>query len=142
MVNVQRRRRLVLIVDDDAASIDLARLLLEREGYRVLSAQDGDGAVAIIDAEGPDAILINAQMRHGTGLPLIGTLLLAQEPIPIIAAAGGSLRTQREVLGVARTLGAAAIVAMPFDGKALIAAMRQVLPEGRQLRVPSYLGAA
>jgi len=142
MVNLQRRRRLVLIVDDDATSIDMEKFLLEREGYRVLSARDADGAVAVIDAEGPDVILINALMRHGAGLPLIGTLLLAQEPIPIVAAAGGSLRMQREVLGIARSLGAAAVLPMPFERKALLTALNQVLPEGSRERAAAYLGAA
>jgi two-component system sensor histidine kinase/response regulator len=52
----------VLVVDDNDANRSLARHTLEDEGYRVLEASAGEEALAIVEREGPDCILLDVRM--------------------------------------------------------------------------------
>ena len=52
----------VLVVDDNEANRLLARHTLEDEGYRVLEASGGEEALAIVEREGPDCILLDVRM--------------------------------------------------------------------------------
>ncbi len=52
----------VLVVDDNDANRSLARHTLEDEGYRVLEASAGEEAIAIVEREGPDCILLDVRM--------------------------------------------------------------------------------
>jgi CheY-like chemotaxis protein len=52
-------RRRVLVVEDDADSREMLRMLLEMEGHDVQEAEDGPGALAAVAAMGPDVALID-----------------------------------------------------------------------------------
>jgi signal transduction histidine kinase len=52
----------VLVVDDNDANRSLARHTLEDEGYRVLEASAGEEAIAIVEREAPDCILLDVRM--------------------------------------------------------------------------------
>ncbi len=52
----------VLVVDDNEANRSLARHTLEDEGYRVLEARGGEEALAIVEREAPDCILLDVRM--------------------------------------------------------------------------------
>ncbi len=52
----------VLVVDDNDANRSLARHTLEDEGYRVLEASAGEEALAIVEREAPDCILLDVRM--------------------------------------------------------------------------------
>jgi DNA-binding NtrC family response regulator len=61
----------VLLIDDDADLLDAYRLLLTREGWQVLTAQDADAALLLM-GDGPlDAIVIDVQMAGRDGLALV-----------------------------------------------------------------------
>ena len=50
-------RHRILIVEDEAALVTLLRYNLEREGFDVSEARDGDEALVVIDENPPDLIL-------------------------------------------------------------------------------------
>lgn len=54
--------RLILAVDDEESSLKLIRLLLERVGYRVLTAPSGEEGLVLAKAEQPDVILLDVIM--------------------------------------------------------------------------------
>ena len=54
----------VLIVDDDPDFVDVTRAILEARDYRVRSACDGDEAMACLEEESPDAIILDVMMRN------------------------------------------------------------------------------
>jgi two-component system sensor histidine kinase/response regulator len=58
----ERLHATVLVVDDNAANRSLARHTLEDEGYRVLEASAGEEALAIVEREVPDCILLDVRM--------------------------------------------------------------------------------
>jgi CheY-like chemotaxis protein len=53
---------LVLVVDDETNLCNVLRRILEREGYRVLTAKDGETALQIIKHKEPDVILLDLMM--------------------------------------------------------------------------------
>jgi two-component system, cell cycle response regulator DivK len=61
---------LVLIVDDNAANLKLARVLLEREGYVVRTATDAENALQILTTFTPRIILMDIQLPGMDGLEL------------------------------------------------------------------------
>jgi CheY-like chemotaxis protein len=77
---------LILVVDDEIHILHVLGLKLERAGYRVLTAEDGEEALTLARRERPDAILSDYQMPFMTGLDLAMALSgdEATAPIPVI----------------------------------------------------------
>jgi len=67
-------KRTILIVDDEAHVIRVLRLMLEREGYRVISANDGNEALAKLAEGRPDAMISDIQMAGMNGRDLCCTV--------------------------------------------------------------------
>jgi len=53
---------LVLVVDDEPHLCNVLRRILEREGYQVLTAPDGEAALRLIKQKAPDVILLDLMM--------------------------------------------------------------------------------
>jgi CheY-like chemotaxis protein len=56
----------ILVVDDDPDFVEVTRIVLEKAGYRVVSASNGDEALAQVNAEKPDLMLLDVMMRTVT----------------------------------------------------------------------------
>jgi CheY-like chemotaxis protein len=54
----------ILIVDDDPDFVEVTRIVLESNGYDVLSASDGDEAIEKMKKETPDLVLLDIMMAH------------------------------------------------------------------------------
>lgn len=55
-------RQKVLIVDDELDTLTATRLVLEAEGYNVVTAEDGPKAIEMVGSENPDIILLDLMM--------------------------------------------------------------------------------
>ncbi len=58
----------VLVVDDDPVIVDLLRVNFEMEGYKVISAGDGEEGLALARQEHPDVIVLDVMMPRLDGL--------------------------------------------------------------------------
>ena len=60
----------ILVVDDEEDTVELARMVLEYEGYRVFSASNGEEAIHFLDTstEKPDLVLLDVLMPKVNGL--------------------------------------------------------------------------
>jgi len=76
----------VLLVDDDPNILRPLQLLVEREGYRVLTAQNGEAAQAVAVIESPGLIVTDWMMPHVDGIELCRRLKsdIATANIPVI----------------------------------------------------------
>ena len=54
----------ILIIDDDIDLVEILRLTLESEGFRVVDAQSGERGIAVARAEKPDLILLDVMMSQ------------------------------------------------------------------------------
>lgn len=118
----------ILIAEDDPDQRELVQELLAENGYTVLEAEDGPGAVAAARAARPDLVLMDMMMpRIDDGLT--ATRELKADPatagIPVIGLSGRAMYDERER---ARDAGCADLVKKPFDFDHLLAAIRKHLP--------------
>ncbi len=82
----------ILVAEDDRAIRFSLACSLKADGYRVIEAGDGDAALARIDQDHPDAVLLDLKMPGRDGLAVLAKLgpLLAELPVIVITAYGGS----------------------------------------------------
>lgn len=113
----------ILVVDDEATIVEVVRLYLEREGFRVIEAQDGPGALSAIERYHPDLIVLDLMLPGLGGLD-ITRRLRAQGDLPIIMLTARGAEADR-VRGL--ELGADDYVTKPFSPHELVARVKAVL---------------
>ena len=113
----------ILVVDDNAGVRTTARVLLEAAGFQVVEAESGEAALEALSSEAVEAVLTDIFMPHTDGIELIHTLHRDSPNLPIVAMSGGG----KDVLAVARLLGAAVIVEKPLTQRKLVGAIRRAL---------------
>ena len=64
----------VLVADDEQDIIDLVRFRLEHDGYRVISASDGEAALELARAEHPALCILDVMMPKLSGLEVLAQL--------------------------------------------------------------------
>lgn len=79
---------LVLCVDDEQVGLQIRKILLERSGYRVLTAPDGPSGLAIFSAEPIEAVVLDYSMpgMHGGEVAVRMRQLKPQVPILLLSA--------------------------------------------------------
>ena len=113
----------ILVVDDDKNICELLRLYLEKEGFNVSIANDGEEALLRFAADTPDLVLLDVMMPKLDGWQVCREIRKKSEcPIIMITAKG---ETFDKVLGL--ELGADDYVVKPFDSKEIVARIKAVL---------------
>ncbi|MHB8620360.1 MAG: response regulator transcription factor [Chloroflexota bacterium] len=77
------RGQTILVADDDRATVELARMYLEREGYRVFAAYDGKAAMDLAEEIHPDLVVLDWMMPEMDGLTVCERLR-TESDVPII----------------------------------------------------------
>jgi DNA-binding response OmpR family regulator len=113
----------VLVVDDNAALCANLRAGLEMEGYEVLTAGNGEQALARLAQGRVDAVVTDLFMPDKDG---IETIVALRERFPGIGVIAMSGRLGSTYLPVAQEIGAAAILSKPFRLEELLAALQRL----------------
>jgi DNA-binding NtrC family response regulator len=113
----------VLVVDDEAIVLKSCRLVLEAEGWEVVSAASVDEALAILESLTPDLLLIDVKMPVHDGMYLMRQVKAKKPGIPIIVMSG---YPTRETISNAEDLGAATFLPKPFTPDELAETLRAV----------------
>ena len=113
----------MLIVDDDPNVVDLSSLYLERDGFRVLSAQDGLRALELARSERPNLVVLDLMLPRLDGLAVCRTLR-QESDVPIIMLTA-LVEEDDRLAGL--ELGADDYVTKPFSPRELAARVRAVL---------------
>jgi len=113
----------VLVVDDDAKTVELVKLYLNRDGYRVLTAYDGTEALRLARESHPDLIVLDLMLPGVDGLEICHTLR-DESDVPIIMLTAKTT-DQDKLTGL--DLGADDYVTKPFSPRELAARVRTVL---------------
>lgn len=117
----------VLIVDDIAGNVELARFVLDRAGLHVQCAGDGFSGLAAATAFDPDLVLLDIQMPRLDGLAVARALRReagARRPV-IVAFTAYAMAGDRERLLAA---GCDAYLAKPIDVASFADSVRALLP--------------
>src|SRR5258708_6294685 len=109
----------VLLIEDDPQYRKVVRAMLEASGHVVRSAADGNYGIEAFTEHRPDLVITDMIMPHLDGIETIRVLRDLDPTVPIIAISGGS----KTVLMFARTAGAVAAIAKPFDADRLLSAV-------------------
>jgi len=116
-------KRKILIVDDNPKIVELVRLYLEKDGYRVFVAYDGLEALEVARQKQPDLIVLDLLLPGMDGLDVC-RILRAESEVPIIMLTAKS--TEEDKL-VGLELGADDYLTKPFSPRELVARIRAVL---------------
>jgi DNA-binding response OmpR family regulator len=120
------RKPSILVVDDDRKTVDLIRLYLEKDGYRVLVAYDGRRAIDIARDRRPGLIILDLMLPKVDGLDVCRELR-AETNVPIIML---TAKTTEDDKLVGLDLGADDYVTKPFSPRELVARVRAILRRG------------
>ena len=116
----------VLVAEDESALVTLLRYNLEREGYRVLEARDGEEALLVAAEEQPDLVVLDWMLPQLSGIEVCRRLRGRQETrnVPIIMLTARGEESDR-IRGL--DTGADDYVVKPFSMTELSARIRAVL---------------
>ncbi|MFW9806487.1 MAG: response regulator transcription factor [Candidatus Thorarchaeota archaeon] len=116
----------ILVVDDEQMTTDLAKTFLEKHGFEVVVARDGEEALAIAYDQVPDLILLDVMLPTIDGFEVCKRLkdsdIFRTTPILMFTAKGLSSDVER-----GEAAGADEYIVKPFSGKALVATIRKHL---------------
>jgi excisionase family DNA binding protein len=116
---------LVLVVDDDARLREFMRVNLEMEGYSVKEAASADEALAAIEDQAPELVLLDVVMPGVDGWQMLQRMQERHGSIPVIMFSG---QVDANSAGDAEQRGARAFVGKPFDPQQLIERAKQLVP--------------
>ena len=116
----------ILIAEDEGALVTLLRYNLEREGYRVLQAQDGEEALLVANEQKPDLVLLDWMLPQLSGIEVCRRLRGRQETrnVPIIMLTARGEENDR-IRGL--DTGADDYITKPFSMTELLARLRAVM---------------
>jgi len=116
----------ILLVDDYADAVDVLALYLRGEGFDVLTASDGEQALAQARSQRPDLIVMDLEMPVLSGYEVAAQLRAIADTaaIPLIAATGHSHSRQLEQ---AIAAGFNAVIVKPCDPDQLVREIRRLL---------------
>jgi EAL domain-containing protein (putative c-di-GMP-specific phosphodiesterase class I) len=126
--SASRKTPRVLVVDDDPRLLRACARTLERSGYRVVCAANGEEALAIVNAEQVDLVVSDILLPQMTGVELLSTIRLERSSLPVILTTGAPTL---ESATHAVDLGASAYLAKPFDVHKLRSTVRRALERSK-----------
>ncbi|HSO11732.1 MAG TPA: response regulator transcription factor [Anaerolineales bacterium] len=127
---------LILVVDDEPKVARLARDYLEKNGFRVTTAADGQSALAIARREKPDLVILDLMLPQIDGREVC-RLLRRESDVPIIMLTALSEEID-QVTGL--EIGADDYITKPFSVRALVARVRALLRRTRgEIKAPSIV---
>jgi excisionase family DNA binding protein len=116
---------LVLVVDDDPREREFVRINLELEGYTVREAERAEEALAAIEDQAPDLMLLDVVMPGTDGWELLQRMQERHGSIPVIMFSG---KVDEQTAGEAARRGAQEFVGKPFDPQQLVDRAKQLVP--------------
>ncbi len=120
------RGQTILVADDEPEVVDLVRMLLEWEGYVVVTATDGQNALAQAQNTKPDLVLLDVRMPKMNGLEVLAHLQAdpALASIPVVML---SVVTTYPQVETALQKGAVAYLPKPFEFREMTRLLRDIL---------------
>ena len=127
-------QKTILIVDDDLELSDGLRAVLERQGYRVLQARDGQQGKQRVYEHRPDLVILDMMMPRMGGYPVLEHFRDKKDAPPIImitANEGSRHKAYAEYLGVVD------YIRKPFAMERLLEAVQRGLAQEEERKKPA-----
>ena len=114
-------KKTVLIVEDEKSIVDIVRFNLEKEGYAVLTAYDGEAGLAAARQGHPDLILLDVMLPKMIGFDVCKILREEGDNVPVIILTAREEEADK-VLGL--EIGADDYITKPFSMRELLARVK------------------
>lgn len=124
----------ILVVDDDPKIVDLVRAYLQRAGYDVITAGDGDVALQIVERTTPSLIVLDVMLPGLDGLLLTRYLRDTHNRVPILMMSARG-RVDDRIRGLVE--GADDYLAKPFSPAELVERVNAILRRSSPGGVPT-----
>jgi two-component system alkaline phosphatase synthesis response regulator PhoP len=115
--------QVILVVDDEVNIVELARLYLEREGYTVIAAHDGQAALQRVQQDSPALVILDLMLPKLDGYEVCRQVR-ASSDLPIIMLTARDEDVDK-IIGL--ELGADDYMTKPFNPRELVARVRAIL---------------
>lgn len=117
----------ILVIDDDETIRVLLRTILERAGYRVVDAPDGNKGIRRYQESPTDLVITDLIMPGKEGIETIRELRKKFPHVKIIAVSGGGRIGPESYLKMAKGVGALRTLRKPFDRMTLLKTVEEVM---------------
>ena len=121
----------VLIVDDEEEIRGILSHILEKEGFKVITAPDGQQAMEEICFDTPDAVLMDVHMPGLNGMEILKKIKAIDDNLPVVLVTAYA-DTHQAVEAIKE--GAYDYLAKPFDNNEVVRITRRALAEGNLRR--------
>jgi two-component system phosphate regulon response regulator PhoB len=120
----------ILVIEDEAALVELIRYNLETEGFRVSAANDGEEGLALLKESKPDLLVLDWMLPHVSGIEICRQIRRKTElrDLPVIMLTARGEEADR-IRGL--EVGADDYIIKPFSPSELVARIRAVLRRAR-----------
>jgi len=116
----------ILIVDDEPTILESGKIILEDEGYEVITASDGREAMNVLKTHNIHIVLTDFKMPGLNGLELIKWIKKFEPELPVIMITS---YVNRSIQGVVRRAGACEFMLKPIDYTELIEKIEEAISE-------------
>jgi DNA-binding response OmpR family regulator len=120
---------LILLVDDEPSIIQLARMYLERDGFRVLAVGDGQAALETVASQRPALIVLDVMLPKLDGFEVCRQLRAKDDPVAILMLTARDEDIDK-ILGL--EMGADDYLTKPFNPRELVARVKAILRRDRK----------
>jgi two-component system cell cycle response regulator DivK len=126
----------VLVIEDNERNLYLVTYLLEREGFRVCSARDGNTGIQRAVEERPDLVILDIQLPQMDGYEVAKALRAVSElsTTPIVAVTSYAMPGDREK---AMAVGCNGYLEKPIEPLTFVTEVQRILSESYAARDPS-----
>ena len=125
------QKKTVLIVEDEKNIVDIVRFNLQREGFKVLEAYDGEAGLEMAREENPDLILLDVMLPKMIGFDVCRALREEGSNVPVIILTAREEEADK-VLGL--EIGADDYITKPFSMRELMARVKANIRRTAMLR--------
>jgi len=119
----------ILVIDDEPVVTQTVRRYLERHGFEVAVAFDGDQGIEVQQTNPADLIVTDILMPGREGFETIRMLREITPDVPIVAISGGGRNEPHTYLKFAQRFGANRAFSKPLDMTVLVSSIRELLGE-------------
>lgn len=125
----------ILLADDDPDVVEVVSMLLEEEGYEIITAKDGAQALEKIERENPDLVILDLLMPRVDGFAVFNKLReptyerWSRIPVIVLTSVREEVSNRRYELETGRRMEYAAYLEKPADPDELLATVSRLLAE-------------
>ncbi len=117
----------ILVIDDEWSIREVTTLMLERAGYRAVSAAGAEDGIALLASENPAVVIIDVVLPGKNGLELALEVNQRKPDVPIILMSGRISTDADSIQNFTGHFGIACSLAKPYTQEQLMNAIRKAL---------------